>query len=375
MFDNSNTKAEIFEEYKRLINEAREKGIDYPSKAGSCTVRSTKADLLSAVLMLEKCIDAGEPEQMTIDDISYGEEKPVIKQQNDNIENKEAPEPREFPEVKIIKEDEELKLLNQDIVEKIHSLEQARSFREKEYSEVLTFEKELEKTVSMLNSLNESYISEENALNERLQEEKCETEKEIEELDKELGERREEAEKRLSELKEGFENRKSERDEMRKTETEAYLYDLKILRSKEDDAWDDEKNKRNAAIDSLEEEIKRLNDEIKEKESIVPALKEKLDRLPGELQKAREEGAAVREKELEQEFSHKASILKMDADAEIKSLERSIESLNEDYEALKAEREVIREKLDKAYEESNKLYLQTIQSTGGVKIISNLDKK
>ena len=272
------------------------------------------------------------------------------------------------------KEDEELKLLNQDIVEKIHSLEQAKSLREKEYSDLLVFEEELEKTVSMLNSLNERFISEENAHNERLQGEKSGTENELSDLEEELGKKRDEAERRLLELKESFEKRQAERDELRKNETETYLYDLKILRGKEDDAWDDEKNKRNTAIDNLEEEITRLNEELKEKETLVPALKEKLDKLPGEIRKSKEEGAAAKEKELEQEFSHRAAMFKMDADAEIKTLERSIESLKEDYEALKAEREVVRDKLDKAYEESNKLYLQTIQSTGGVKIISNLDK-
>ena len=65
----------------------------------------------------------------------------------------------------------------------------------------------------------------------------------------------------------------------------------------------------------------------------------------------------------------------VDAEAEIKSYERKIEGLREDYDAMKADRAVIQEKLDKAYEESNKLYLQTIQSTGGVKILSNVEKK
>ena len=45
-----------------------------------------------------------------------------------------------------------------------------------------------------------------------------------------------------------------------------------------------------------------------------------------------------------------------------------------DYDAVLLEKNAIQEKLDKAYEESNKLYMQTVQSTGGVKILSNLDK-
>lgn len=366
MIDNSNTKAEIFKEFKRLRTEAESRAVELPDVVVSCSVRSTKADLLAAVRALEKCISDNEPKQVTLEDVLTSDDE-------DRRPDKAADKPEIPPAESIYKEDEELKLLNQDIIGKIHSLEQAKAIREKELESLQEFEQELEKTVLMLNNLNEKYLSEEVIHNSGLKEEKDRAEEELEKLKLELGDKKERAEERLSLLKESFENRIKERDEKRRTETEEFLYNLKILRSKEDDDWADESNKRNAALDGIKEEIDRLNEEIKEKEILIPDLKEELDRLPELLEKSRKEGAEERKEELESDFAHRSAIQRMDAEAEIKSLERKIEGLNEDNEALKAERNIIQDKLDKAYEESNKLYLQTIQSTGGVKILSKLE--
>ncbi|MCR5024874.1 MAG: hypothetical protein K6A90_11170 [Lachnospiraceae bacterium] len=374
MIDINNTKAEILEEFKRLLDLADKEGIDIPEKALGCSNRSNKADLLSAVKLLEKSFKNGKDthspgEQMSLEDISYGEGKP------ETAENITKEQKQTRNEKTRIAEEDELKLLNQDIVEKIQSLEKARAFREQEYRDLLQFEEELEKTVSMFNEFNERFSLEERVREEKLKNEKDKSNEEIGKLELELKEKRIVAEEKLEELKRSFSDKENERDNLRSTEQEAFLYEQRILRKKEDDAWEDEKNKRTAAVESIEDEIKKLEEELSLKESLIPELKEKLDKLPEQLDKARAEGAREREEELNREFAHMASIVKMDAEAEIKSYERKIESLREDYDAMKADRAVIQEKLDKAYEESNKLYLQTIQSTGGVKILSNVEKK
>ena len=377
MVDINNTKAEILEEFKRLIDLADEEGIDIPEKALGCSNRSTKADLLSAIKLLDKSIKNGKDthslgEQMSLEDISYDEGKPETTEDS----TKSTKEQKQTKNEKSrIAEEDELKLLNQDIVEKIQSLEKAKEYREQEYRDLLQFEEELEKTVSMLNDFNERFSSEVRIGEEKLKNENDKNNDEIEKLELELKEKRIVAEEKLEELKRSFSDKENERDNLRSTEQEAFLYEQKVFRKKEDDAWEDEKNRRTAAIKGIEDEIKKLEEELSLKEALIPELKEKLDKLPEQLAKARTEGAGEREEELNREFAHRASIIKMDAEAEIKSYERKIESLREDYDAMKADRAVIQEKLDKAYEESNKLYLQTIQSTGGVKILSNVEKK
>lgn len=374
MVDINNTKAEILEEFKRLLDLAGEEGIDIPEKVLGCSNRSTKADLLSAVKLLSKSIKNGKDtqstgEQMSLEDIAYDERK------SETTEDSTKEEKQTKIKKTRIAEEDELKLLNQDIVEKIQSLEKAKAYREQEYRDLLQFEEELEKTVFMLNGFNDRFSAEEKARKEKLKDEKERNDREIEKLELELKEKKTEAEAKLEELKIHFSEMESERDGVRSTEQEAFLYEQKVLRKKEDDAWEDERNRRTAAIKGIEDEIKKLEEELSLKEAIIPELKEKLDKLPEQLDKAREEGAEEREGELNREFAHRASIVKMDAEAEIKSYERKIEGLREDYDAMKADRAVIQEKLDKAYEESNKLYLQTIQSTGGVKILSNVEKK
>ena len=109
-------------------------------------------------------------------------------------------------------------------------------------------------------------------------------------------------------------------------------------------------------------------------EKSVSELEEKLSRLPAMIESARTEGAAAREKELVEQYAHENALAKKDEEAAVSSLEGRIRSLSEDYEALLAEKIDLQQKLDKAYEDSNKLYIQTIQSTGGVKILGRPEK-
>ena len=109
-------------------------------------------------------------------------------------------------------------------------------------------------------------------------------------------------------------------------------------------------------------------------EKSVSELEEKLSRLPSMLESARAESAAAREKELVEQYAHENALAKKDEEAAVSSLEGRIRSLSGDYEALLVEKTDLQQKLDKAYEDSNKLYIQTIQSTGGVKILGRPEK-
>lgn len=385
MVNKNNTKAEILSEYRLLVRSIKDNKIEIPTEIKNLGEKNTKTEILSAVRSLEKVLKENEDEeiskrdneQLSLQDMAYlddeeayeenGGMKPDVDAHDVNADCRE--------DTVFLKEDEELKLLNQDILDKIHSLEQAKRLREQEYENLTELERELEKCILELNKAKDKIAEQDRAYNERIEDVTERSRHSIEELENELKHRVEEAEANLLSFNDEKQNIISERDKARNSEQEQYSYDLSVSRKQEDDAWSDEAAKIKTAMETTEEEISDIKEELKEKEQLVPELKEKLEELPKLLEKAKQQGEEIKQKELEEEYTHQIKISNMDFEAETDAMELKIKSLREDYEALMVEKNLIQEKLDKAYDESNKLYLQTIQSTGGVRILNNFEKK
>ena len=390
MVNRNNTKAEILSEYQSLSKRAKTMKIKIPEEYSDLDVGNTKTALLSAVRSLELLIKDtqggslstgdGDDKQLSLADIVYPKEKQGVEADKEpqNIVN-DRPNVRDSHPV-IEKHDfswegDEVKLLNQEILEKISSLEQAKKLREKEFKMLIELEEELEKLITELNVSKDRIVKQREQYKASIEEE-CKTcELRAEEVESRLDSKVEAAESQIEDFQEGKQNRIAERDKVRALENEQYSYELSVQQKREDDAWEDDSAKRKALIETAEEEIKKMQAEIKDKEETLPELRKRLEELPEQLDRARQEGEKDKQKEMEEEYAHQRAIIKMDHEASIRAMENKIKSLSEDYEALQAEKNIIQEKLDKAYDESNKLYLQTIQSTGGVRILSNFDKK
>ena len=268
-----------------------------------------------------------------------------------------------------------MKLLNQEMKNKINSLDMATQLRKSRYEELITLERELENAVTMINKMRAEAEIKKDEHEKALLEKKDKVCTELRNQEEQVAQQLGEAEQRLKELQENIEKKKEAREQSRKAEEEQYAYEQSVLQKKEDDNWADDSAKRKAALEEMKAENGKLLSEIDAQEKEVPDLQEKLNRLPAMIDKARTEGAEKREKELTEEYEHQTLLSQKDAEAAVKALERKIDSLRKDYEIKLEERNVVQEKLDKAYEESNKLYIQTIQSTGGVKILSGMEKK
>lgn len=180
---------------------------------------------------------------------------------------------------------------------------------------------------------------------------------------------------RLEKLKADIEEKKALRNKTREKENEQYEYEISILMAREDDAWEDKLSKKELTLKALGNEIAELKAELSEKEKNVESLKEKLDKLPELIENAKKQGALLKRKEMEEDNNHKAELLKRESASELATLNSMIDNLENDYEEKIKERDNLRVKLDKAYEESNKLYLQTVQSTGGIKILGGSEQK
>ncbi|MDE5753348.1 MAG: hypothetical protein K2H89_02200 [Oscillospiraceae bacterium] len=389
MISEKNTKPELLEEYKKLMTQAKasKKSV---SSVRSMSAKNTKADIWSEIQKLQKLL-ASAAKANTPATVPEKKQKPVLAENEKTNEfvadreeqllenvvstvmqiNEIVKQSNQEPE---IKEENDLSYLNQEIIEEINALTTAKAMKEKEYQSLCTVETELKKFAVMINHFK----------NERAEQEESHVQKEadqkivLDELTAKIQESNtqkfEEAEKSLRDAEEMIEADKKKIAEERAVEEEKYSYEKTRKYREEDDKWADEVAQREEIIQAVKKETVTLQAEIDAKAEYVKDLTAKIEKIPELLEKAKQEAAEAKEKELNKEHGYKKHMAQKDADAAIQSLERQIAHVKADYEAALIEKNVIQEKLDKAYEESNKLYMQTVQSTGGIKILNNSDK-
>lgn len=373
MISEKNTKQELLEEYQKLIAQVKSKKKTIPADIRSVSSKNTKAVVWSAIQKLQEMLAVAAPAIVTEQKQIQETPVSVIQPVNEPVNPKNA-EPCFAKHDTEIKEENDLNYLNQEIIEEINALNAAKAMKEKEYQNLCAVETELKKFAEMINDFKsrsakqeENHAAEETAQNQTLDEL-------MEKAEENNRQKIEDAETSLKEAEERIIADKKRIAEERAVEEEKYDYEKSRKYMEEDDKWSDESARREEEIQNVEKETAALQAEIDAKAQHVAELTAKIDEIPALLETAKKEASEAKEKELNKEHGYKKHMAQKDADASIQSLERQIAHVKADYETALAEKNAIQDKLDKAYEESNRLYMQTVQSTGGIKILSNSDK-
>ncbi len=365
MISDKSTKNELLEEFRRLSAEAKSKKISIPADAKGISVKSTKSDILDAIQALEQAL-GNKPAAAPAITISTPE--PV---------KKVTPAPVKKPEKTASaskKEDIELSYLTQEIRDEINALEAAKALKKQEYATLLSIEQELVSFVAMINKSKNDNLTQEEAQTAKKAEQEAKDAEDLQQLEALNQEQFEKVNDAFTVTQEIIQKKKEDLEAARAVETEQYTYDLTKKQKTEDDAWADELARREEAIAEVQKETAELQAQIDSKADLVAELTAKIDAIPAQIEQAKQEGAEAKEKELGKEHGYKTNMAKKEAEVAAQSLQKQIDRLKADYDAVLAEKNAIQEKLDKAREESNKLYMETVRSTGGVKILRNADQ-
>ncbi len=379
MVNEKNTKAEIFSEYESLKEKMKNQGLMVPDEIGSLNGRETKSVLLSAVDKLENMLNDDEThyEQISIFDKSVSDEPVVDFYGGDDAKEKENSREveKKTPCDTVADKRPEFSLgsgidiLNKDILDKIKAVEITVNMRRNELQKLCVLERELSEFVDMINADRAEYIGLVKDNEEKISAEESRLLTKLDEYRKISESRIQSENAKLESLKNEIQEKKRSRDELRAKENEQYEYDWKVKLGREDDAWEDKLSKREGALKELDNDVVSLKAELEEKEAMVPELQKKLDEIPVLVEAAKKEGAEEKRRRLVEENDHKKELLRINQEARLSQLEQMLQTLKGDYDEQIKERDSLKLKLDKAYEESNKLYLQTVQSTGGIKIL------
>lgn len=264
--------------------------------------------------------------------------------------------------VKSAKESVQENLFSEELSKKFTELNQAIEIKRAELKEVYGVEEELQNITAIINASKE-FAAKSDADKASLQVEYSKLESDL----------RSHYDKLRDELNDDYNEYDKSLKKNREREKEEYEYTLKRTRAKEDDAWKDEKAKREAKIAELEATAREMYADAESKVDHIAELEAKVNEIPELIEAAKVEGAETAAKEAAREYGYKKTMTEKEHSYEVQRLNDKIESLTAELIKANANNEDLRQKLDKSYEQIRELATKTVESTGGVKILGNSD--
>ena len=247
-------------------------------------------------------------------------------------------------EIKAAKEDAkaivELGILNDEIVEKYKNLETAIALQEAELKEYYDIQKEVDSIIALIEAKR----------------------KIIAELDAQYEAAKAEWEKRIADEKAAYAETVENIMKDRKRDAEEYAYKLKRDRQVENDKWQDEKAKREAALSAREEAVKAREEAMQAKEAEIADLQAKVDGIPAAIAEAVSNATAKAEREANARIESEVAIKKRELSVENRLLQTQLDAAIDQLENANAENKVLNMKLEAAQERVQEIATQAVRS-------------
>jgi len=159
----------------------------------------------------------------------------------------------------------------------------------------------------------------------------------------------------------------------RSREAEEYKYNLDRAHSKENDAWADEKEKREKAMAEKEADLKKRIDEVSEREAKMNELEEKVAAFPKKLEEATEAGKAAGKAEADKSHAFEKRAMEKSAEYEKNLLEAKVEAQATLIASQDAKIKELETKLDAAYTRNQELATTVAKNSGSTTIVQSSD--
>ena len=155
-----------------------------------------------------------------------------------------------------------------------------------------------------------------------------------------------------------------------KREKEEFDYSLKRARKQEKEEREKAVAERQNALQLKEQEANEAKQTCLDKLAEIDEMKAKVDNIPAELEKAKAEGAAAKEKEVNKDYGYHKWMADKENQTRINELKDEFDALQAKYQILCKEKDTLSAKLDKCNAESRQLTSDTVRSIGGINILN-----
>lgn len=185
-------------------------------------------------------------------------------------------------------------------------------------------------------------------------------------LDAELDQARAAAKSEQDAMRQESKRLSEELRQARERENEEYEYARKRERQTAEDAAADAL----ALLDKQKAESRAALDKLVQETADLEAMRERIDHIQDELDARYAEGQEAGRKEAEREAGFKAAMAKKDHEYEIRDRDNQIARLEADLTSKAAKIDSLEAKVDAAYMQIRELAAKTVESSGGLKILS-----
>ena len=307
------------------------------------SLKNTKAEILDALNQARKRADSAERSRLNPE--------------------KEEKEKREKKAVESAQKSVDQNIFSKELNEKFRDLQEAIATEESRLQELYGVNRELQKLALVLE-----------AGRDRIAEIEAEKTEKADAAKRSLEDLRVEYQQKNAEFQAEYDTYMKKQKMERTRENEEYQYNLTRTREKENNAWADDKATREAELQKREARIAEQMADVESKTGYIRTLEEKVAEIPQLLATEKEMAISATIEELTREYEHKAALATMESKNAIVRLEDKVAYLTKELDSSGKAVGVLQGKLDKAYSEMRDLATKTVETAGGVKIISTPEK-
>lgn len=278
-------------------------------------------------------------------------------------------------EVKAVKEAAKeivgLGILNEEVTGKYNSLISTIEMLEKDIQDLYGIKKQadsLEALINVYKDKNDELVAGHKEEMARLQAEHCEK---VAANNAEIEKIKAEAKKTLEDVRNAHKEETNRIAKERQRENEEYAYNLKRIRDKENDVWEDEKATRERILADKEAAVALREADAEVKCSKFEAQEAEIETLKAEIKATYEKGVKDGEAQAEKVTAIKIAKANQECEFKVSVAEAKVESLTASNAELKAQANELQGKLDAASTRVQEMAIKVAENSGVRMLESN----
>jgi DNA repair exonuclease SbcCD ATPase subunit len=260
-----------------------------------------------------------------------------------------------------------------EVIQKYKDLKNEIAEKEAILKELYGIESEGAKLAAMHNAYKVTKIELDDAAAQEAEVRKAEKDAQIAQINAEIKEAQDNLKKTKKELDEDEKLYKKDLASQRAREAEEFKYNLERNRSKENDAWEDEKAAREKALADREADLATRTEAITAREAKMDELEKQINEFPKRLEEAEANGKTAGKADADKAHAFEKRAMEKTAEYEKNLLQAKVEAQETTIHAQNEKIASLEKKLDDAYVRNQELATTVAKNSGTTTYVTSAE--
>jgi len=260
-----------------------------------------------------------------------------------------------------------------EVIQKYKDLKNEIAEKEAILKELYGIESEGAKLAAMHNAYKVTKIELDDAAAQEAEVRKADKDAQIAQINAEIKEAQDNLKKTKKELDEDEKLYKKDLASQRAREAEEFKYNLERSRSKENDAWEDEKAAREKTLADREADLANRTKAITEREAKMDEMEKQISEFPKRLEEAEANGKAAGKADADKSHAFEKRAMEKTAEYEKNLLQAKVEAQETTIKAQSEKIASLEKKLDDAYVRNQELATTVAKNSGTTTYVTSTE--